>query len=177
MKKQNKLGSIGVGLLIVGLAICASIFIGYADQITTDTPLYRYKYIGSGGNFGRLGTLVQNDVVYVSSTEAALLTDRSKWIPIDRSIAPNTFVSAGGAATLPNYDSQLYLLNVTTSVVVLPSVSHGREVIIKLMNVITGEVWVATAGQKIDGATNVLIGTSNSVYRYLSDGTNWWKSN
>lgn len=166
MKLGNKL----VSTIILTASILAAVVI--AD----DTARYRYKYIGSGGNFGHFGTLSQNDIVTVTEADAATMTDRSVWIPIDRTVAPNPFISAGGAATLGNY-SQLYLLNVTTSVVVLPSVSHGREVILKLQNVNTGEVWVATAGQKIDGATNLLVGPSNAVYRLLSDGTNWWKAN
>lgn len=170
---KNRINKTGfVATLILTVAVMASVLIANAD----DVRRYRYKFIGTTGNYAAFGSLTSGDVVTATEVEAGLMTDRSVWIPIDRTVAPNPLVSAGGAATLGNY-SQLYLLNVTTSVVVLPSVSHGREVILKLQNVNTGEVWVATAGQKIDGATNLLVGPSNAVYRLLSDGTNWWQSN
>ncbi len=162
MKTQTKIVS-GILALILTAAVIA-------DNVAR----FRYLYIGSTANIGRHGSVASNDVVTVTEDESAYLTDRTKWLPIDKTLSDNPLILSGGAATLSAYP-QIYMLNVTTSIVVLPTAvgKYGQQYTIKMWNVNTGTV-ATTSSQKIDGATTYEIGPSNAFIRVISDNAAWW---
>lgn len=158
-------GKLLIGILTLG--IVSSLF---ADEIAR----FRFLYVGAGGHFGRHGTLASNDVISVTENESAYLTDRSTWLPIDKTVPENPLVLTGGAATLGAYPT-IYLLNVTTSIVTLPTAvgKFGYRYVIKTIAPATGTV-ATTSSQKIDGAATYGLAATNKYVQVVSDNANWW---